>query len=282
MKFKVGDKVRIVDKWVAGCSENIEGKMDKWLGKVMTVRAIENGCYRMEEDSNEYCGGWYWREPCIAGYAFKYEVGQKLRINLRDSSHVGSIIQITNACYDRYASYHYKYIKDTCPRMSGLNGFDEDSLFGRNLVPVEDSKIVIRVDGNKTTACMFENGECVKTATAKCNPSDEFNFETGAKLAFERLFEEKPKFKAGDRVKITCGGEIFRFHETWVKENVYDDDLRLYWAYGQNPYFKDGASIKTDDIFIIKVIADDKAFIQRSGIFETECYVIGLEGIKKC
>ena len=29
MKYKVGDKVRIVSKWGKGCHENADGKMDK-------------------------------------------------------------------------------------------------------------------------------------------------------------------------------------------------------------------------------------------------------------
>lgn len=69
MKYSVGDKVRIVNKWVAGCYENREGKMDKWLGKVMTIREVdeEEECYRMEEDVEElYGNGWHWHEPAIA------------------------------------------------------------------------------------------------------------------------------------------------------------------------------------------------------------------------
>lgn len=59
MKFKVGDKVRIVDKWTADCCQNERGKMDKWLGKDMTIREVCSNGYRMKEDSNEYYGGWY-------------------------------------------------------------------------------------------------------------------------------------------------------------------------------------------------------------------------------
>lgn len=36
-----------------------------------------------------------------------------------------------------------------------------------------------------------------KVSIAKCSPEDEFDFETGAKLAFERLFE-KPTFTKND------------------------------------------------------------------------------------
>lgn len=69
-KYTVGDKVRIVDKWGDGCRQNYFGKMDKWLGKVMTIRVIESdGCYRMKEDQGENGHGWWWNDACIAGYA---------------------------------------------------------------------------------------------------------------------------------------------------------------------------------------------------------------------
>jgi uncharacterized protein YlzI (FlbEa/FlbD family) len=63
--LKVGDKVRIVSK-KTGFTWNIHGKMDKWLGKIMTIREIPKCVYtrtfvRMEEDKNEWDGpGWAW------------------------------------------------------------------------------------------------------------------------------------------------------------------------------------------------------------------------------
>lgn len=61
--------------------------------------------------------------------------------------------------------------------------------------PVYDyNKIVITADGNKTLARLYENNEVVRTAEAKCNPEDTFDFETGAKLAFEQLMEKKDEF----------------------------------------------------------------------------------------
>ena len=70
-KYKVGDKVRIVDKWKYGCCQNLEGKMDKWLGKVMTIRTcIYPSAWQMEEDKEENQGtGWYWTAQSIAGLA---------------------------------------------------------------------------------------------------------------------------------------------------------------------------------------------------------------------
>lgn len=68
MEYKVGDKVRIVSKRVGG-KWNSNGLMDKWLGKVMTVRAVCDGCYKMEEDICEWGSGWTWYPWMIEGLA---------------------------------------------------------------------------------------------------------------------------------------------------------------------------------------------------------------------
>lgn len=63
-----GVKVRIIDDWdqIDGYRwENLDGLMNKWLGKVMTIReVIEDSCYptayHMLEDEDENDGGWFW------------------------------------------------------------------------------------------------------------------------------------------------------------------------------------------------------------------------------
>lgn len=146
MKYKVGDKVRIVSKWGKGCCQSPNGGMDKWLGKVMTVKCAGITLYRMVEDTedNEW-GGWVWTENCIAGLA--------------------------------------------C-----------------------ENKIVITSDGEKTLARLYDGKKVIKTATAKCSHDDKFSFETGAKIAFERLFDseekEEPKYFNG---KVVCVNEYIGF-----------------------------------------------------------------------
>lgn len=70
MKYKIGDKVRIVSKKTGVCW-NSEGKMDKWLGKVMTIRdTLSDSLYSMKEDDGEFYGdGWCWHEEMIEGLA---------------------------------------------------------------------------------------------------------------------------------------------------------------------------------------------------------------------
>ena len=165
MKYKAGDKVRIVSKWGKGCHENADGKMDKWLGKVMTVRDVGITLYRMVEDiEDNESGGWAWTENCIAGLA--------------------------------------------C-----------------------ENKIVITTDGTETLARLYDGNKVIKTTTAKCSPDDNFSFETGAKIAFERLIdyaEKEPKYFNG---KVVCVnkyagftvGKIYKF----VNGQCFDDKKTL-------------------------------------------------------
>ena len=65
-KYRAGDKVRIVDHRTDNM--NPLGEMDKWLGKVMTIRGLDWFGYRMEEDYGEYYGyGWQWEDSMISG-----------------------------------------------------------------------------------------------------------------------------------------------------------------------------------------------------------------------
>ena len=67
-KYKVGDKVRIVDHRTGRM--NILGEMDKWLGKVMTIRERFLTVYWMEEDCGEnHRRGWLWDDSMIDGLA---------------------------------------------------------------------------------------------------------------------------------------------------------------------------------------------------------------------
>ena len=75
-KYQIGDRVMIASEWrgsTCHCS-----KMDKWLGKTMTIRDITsadgfNVTYWMVEDVHEYTGnhkpGWAWDESWIDGRA---------------------------------------------------------------------------------------------------------------------------------------------------------------------------------------------------------------------
>ena len=60
-----------------------------------------------------------------------------------------------------------------------------------------NNTIVIYRDEQRVVALDKRTGE---KAVARCAPEDKFDFEVGAKLAFDRLLSKKPKFKVGDKV----------------------------------------------------------------------------------
>lgn len=68
--------------------------------------------------------------------------------------------------------------------------FSEDT-FEKN----HSQKIVITTNGTETLARLYEDGKVVKSATAKCSDEDEFDFNIGAKLAFDRLIENTAEKK---------------------------------------------------------------------------------------
>lgn len=180
MKYKVGDKVRIVSKWEGGFSQ---GSVDAWLGKVMTIKKVFKDftgmtMYNMEEDN----GKWAWNNTDIEGLA--------------------------------------------C-----------------------EKKIVITSDGEKTLARLYDGKKVVKTATAKCSPDDKFDFETGATIAFDRLFEkyekkEEPKYFSGKAVCVDehLGFTVGKIYE-FVNGQCFDDQKMLRPSCRKCVAFFDGAFI---------------------------------------
>lgn len=64
MKLKVGDRVRIKNK--RGKHWNDKGKMDKWMGKEVTINEINGNIIHIKEDAGEFMHGelegWSWKE----------------------------------------------------------------------------------------------------------------------------------------------------------------------------------------------------------------------------
>lgn len=89
-----------------------------------------------------------------------------------------------------------------------------------------NKSIITNTDGYKVvTATLYdENGEQLRKETARCSPEDVFDFEIGAKLAVERLFEDKEKIVVGDKalkVEFTRYGK-----EVTAKVLKMDESLR--------------------------------------------------------
>lgn len=81
--------------------------------------------------------------------------------------------------------------------------------------PVND-KIVITTDGKRTIANLYDGKTITKTTTAKCSPDDKFDFETGAKIAFDRLIGREPV----ETNEIKDGGKIVFPDDKYCRDDV--------------------------------------------------------------
>lgn len=163
----------------------------------------------------------------------KFKVGERYKSRMILDN--AAVIEITEINGD-FVSY-----KDVERETSGRKMFEIGSIFSDNLEKVGSETIVIYRNDNKVVALDKSTGE---KAEAKCNPADEFDFRTGAKLAFNRLMGEdvkpdngvrevKRKAKVGEYIKIVYAqpwmipyqnGDIFKVISTSKPGVVIEKD----------------------------------------------------------
>lgn len=83
----------------------------------------------------------------------------------------------------------------------------------KDLVKVENPSIHITVDGAKVLAVMKEGKQEVGRGVATCNPTDEFDFKTGAKLAMDRLLGEEVTEGSNDVREVSRKANVGE----WIK-----------------------------------------------------------------
>lgn len=182
MKFKVGDRVRVLDGskirnyiggWVYG--------MDDHIGKVHTICEVGS--------KTSAANGYYLKDG--DGYVYD-ERGLKLDIN---------------------------------------------------------NKIVITTDGITTLARLYDGNKVIKSAEAKCSPDDEFDFLTGAKIAFERLTADDYDYDAAYKLeKIKAEIEKMQEEDKKADETAIKITGATYEVIGnssfQHHYYSIGERIK--------------------------------------
>ena len=144
-------------------------------------------------------------------HKYEYKVGDIVETEFGK----GEIKEITNG-HLPYLVYHYnwgeghnaygRYTGDHC-------WFFKEEEIELATEPAQE-QITITRHGNKVVA---KYGE--KIGVAKCSPEDEFNFEVGAKLALERLFETTSTYKEVERrAKV---GEYIKIKGPWGVSDTY-------------------------------------------------------------
>lgn len=96
--------------------------------------------------------------------------------------------------------------------------------FGTPVVAYEDFingnahpgyQITITCDGTTTTATMTINGREIKTAIARRNPEDKFDWRKGAELAFDRLWDSQEKPEVREVKRFAKPGEYIKIVYVW-------------------------------------------------------------------
>nr|DAU88613.1 MAG TPA: Mind bomb SH3 repeat domain [Caudoviricetes sp.] len=118
MKYKVGDRVRIVSETTE--EMNWASEMDVCLGRVMTIKSIISGlifggCYIMAEDK----GKWFWDDGMIAGLAsetpfdFKAWENKKFCMHCRTEEEAEDFCDVMNKAGLRWSSGN-SYLSWSC------------------------------------------------------------------------------------------------------------------------------------------------------------------------
>lgn len=94
-------------------------------------------------------------------------------------------------------------------------------MFDERGLKLVENKVVITYVKNMTIAKYYKNGNCTRTAIARCYPEDAFSEETGAKITLERLFAKSfdwESFKKGE-IYVLCNKDNYKDFLKAAKEH---------------------------------------------------------------
>lgn len=194
----------------------------------------------------------------------KFKVGDRVKVIGREPGaysavidDVGKIIDINNK---KSLPYLVEFEKERLYYHDGngygkVKGKDNRCYWcsKRMLELINRKPIVIYQNGNEVIALDKETN---KKAVAKCSPSDNFDFNVGAKIAFERLMEpEKPEFYNGKVVCVNNNGNdytIGKIYEFTDGVIINDVGCRIYGVIEPFKTFKDFQSFSTAEWLEVK------------------------------
>lgn len=180
----------------------------------------------------------------------KYKVGDIVETGFG----IGEIKSIGGK-YLPYLVYHYDWDRghnNFGQYTGGYCWFFKEEEIKLAAEPTQEQITITRLGGHKVVA---KYGE--KVGVAKCSPEDEFNFEVGAKLALERLFETPSTYKEVER------------------EAEVGEYIKIKWVWGISDAYKMG------DIFKVrKVEKKSGVYVFEHNIYISDLEYVVLEGYK--
>lgn len=173
----------------------------------------------------------------------KYKIGDKVRIvskrtqqwwNPEMDKWLGKAMTITESGINGNGVYYF--MEEDASYFSRHWFWYEDMIAGLAEPEREPCTVELRFDGMITTATLKRGGRDVKTAEARCNPTDTYSRAEGARVAVARLFEKKRKEdkpkeskpKIGDKFVVTVKdgkyGHCFNIGDIVTLVNIQQDD----------------------------------------------------------
>lgn len=172
----------------------------------------------------------------------KFNVGDIVYFNYGSRKGKGKILELNVGCcrdsflvemldeYNKGMGHngHYNVTRKYKGNNCWFVPMNHDSL--KLIARANSESIHITRDGNTVHAILKNDRRVVKRTEVKCHPDDTFDFETGARIAFERLFNSEEGIKdksdksvesddlnieVGDYIKIVDPGEEYLLYTSW-------------------------------------------------------------------
>lgn len=132
----------------------------------------------------------------------KFNIGDKVKTHSERGRGVNGVAYVSSM--DEYSG--------VIARIEDINRTNENWFYRLKKTPFywheslleavkSESKIVVTTDGTITRAALYDGHKLIKEAFSTCSKADVFDFETGAKIAFERL-TAKPAVKAKPKKEL--------------------------------------------------------------------------------
>lgn len=159
----------------------------------------------------------------------KYKVGDKVRIvserpespRFVDSmvQYLGKTLTVSKVEEETFeAIYRFKeatypaYVRPIasllCYNASGMWAFAEGWIAGLAEPKKPEFSVSVHFHGLLTVAELVKDGKVVKVENARCNPKDKYSMAEGARIAVERLFQEKATNKHSEARRINLGDKF--------------------------------------------------------------------------
>ena len=243
-KLKIGDKVRIVPLERLRKCRGVVQSMEKLAGKIVTINCIgwiEESWVEIKEDRQEYLVRFKWHidtldckvsSEIINGKNYHCKTEEIAKAFLKQAEKQGCLWSSRNKPTSHTNWQDYKentvyFIGNYYPNeltFADVNWAIEEGKEVIEYIPYETNhkckeKIVITTDGKTTTAKLFKGKKLIKTAEAKCNPANTFDFGIGARIALDRLSGREKVAEKKDNKPFVIGERIqFKTWEELVKK----------------------------------------------------------------